>query len=162
MDQPSSAAGTDAAQSGESNTLANLAAPANLPAPGNIAAPAVNQQQLNDARRPQRLYHKLKVAMKLADKRISDRKFTEIGHFLPEDKLAEFKLEVRAQIRRRLNQTIDSWPVREYHDYRPDVRVAIAKAMETKWHLFDCRESGDLNMDEFVPSELLLPAFYEE
>lgn len=48
--------------------------------------------------------------------------------------------------------------------------MAIGKAMETKWHLFDCREeSGDLEMDEalgggdeFVSSELLLPPFYNE
>lgn len=40
--------------------------------------------------------------MKLAVERISDRRYTEIGHFLSAEKLAEFKLEVRVQIRRRL------------------------------------------------------------
>lgn len=74
-----------------------------MAAPANLAPPAVNQQQLNAARRPQRLYLKVKVAMKLAVERISDRRYTEIGHFLSAEKLAEFKLEVRVQIRRRLS-----------------------------------------------------------
>ncbi|KAI4592067.1 hypothetical protein KJ359_011942 [Pestalotiopsis sp. 9143b] len=162
MEQQHNSATDAAPQSGEPNTSANLAAPANLTSPGTIATPAslavptLQQQQLNEARRPQRLYHKVKVAMKLANKRISDRRFTEIGHFLSDEKLAEFKQEVRVQIRRRLDETIDSWPIRTYHDYRPDIRVAIDKAMEAKWDLFDCGE------DEFVPSELLLAPFYDE
>lgn len=40
--------------------------------------------------------------MKLAINRINDRKFTEIGHFLTEEKLADFTQEVRRQIRVRL------------------------------------------------------------
>lgn len=44
------------------------------------------------------------------------------------------------------------------------------KAIEENWELFNCEEeSGDLQMDEALgggdescPSELLLPAFYEQ
>lgn len=31
---------------------------------------------------------------------------------------------------------MDTWQIRTNHDYRPDIRVAIGKAMEAKWHLF--------------------------
>lgn len=65
---------------------------------------------------------------------------------------------------------MDTWPEREPHDYRPDVRMAILQAVEEHWCLFEAtEETGALDLDgkdweadETVLSELIFPPFYQE
>ncbi|KAI4591592.1 hypothetical protein KJ359_012776 [Pestalotiopsis sp. 9143b] len=45
------------------------------------AQTAASAQPLHDARRPQRLFAKVNVAMNLVKKRLSDNKYTMIGEF---------------------------------------------------------------------------------
>ncbi|KAK6207361.1 hypothetical protein LQW54_007190 [Pestalotiopsis sp. IQ-011] len=99
---------------------------------------------LNPDRRPQRLYHKIKVAMAIVYKRIHDEKFNEIG----------------------LDANFDSWPLRAVQDYRPEVRRAILKAVENHWEMFNITNNNDdigpSTDDEFVLGELIYDAFYDE
>ncbi|KAI0138269.1 hypothetical protein BJ166DRAFT_504616 [Pestalotiopsis sp. NC0098] len=118
------------------------------------AQTAVATQPLNDARRPQRLFGKVNAAMNLVKKRLSDKKYTKIGDFLSDAKMAEFLAAVRILI----------------HDYRPDVRYAILRAVEENWHLFETNDqTGALDLDgapwegdKTVPFELIFAPFYEE
>lgn len=57
---------------------------------------------LNPDRRPQRLYHKIKVAMAIVDKRIHDEKFTAIGLWLGQEDLHKFRDTIRGSIRAEL------------------------------------------------------------
>lgn len=66
------------------------------------AQTAVATQPLNDARRPQRLFGKVNAAMNLVKKRLSDKKYTKIGDFLSDAKMAEFLAAVRILVRDRL------------------------------------------------------------
>ncbi|KAK6222594.1 hypothetical protein LQW54_000774 [Pestalotiopsis sp. IQ-011] len=127
-------------------------------------------QPLNEARRPQRLFGKVKAAMRQVRKKLFDTRLTKISEFLSDDKMKQFLNAVRVILRRRINDTMDNWPVREPHDYRPDARVAILQAVEENWRLFEATEETnaldldgqDWEADETVLSELIFPPFYQE
>lgn len=54
---------------------------------------------LNPDRRPQRLYLKTEIAMKIVDKRLNDKKFTGIADWLNQEDLQRFRNAVRIIIR---------------------------------------------------------------
>lgn len=51
---------------------------------------------------------------------------------------------------------MDSWQRRAAHDYTPNARQAILKAIEREWNLFVFD-----GFDDFVLSEIVCDAFYE-
>lgn len=57
---------------------------------------------LNEARRPQRHFGKVKAAMRQVKKMLFDKRYTKIGAFLCEDKMQQFLDAVRVIIRRRM------------------------------------------------------------
>ncbi|KAF3014216.1 hypothetical protein E8E14_008154 [Neopestalotiopsis sp. 37M] len=110
---------------------------------------------LNNARRPQRLYLKTQNAMKIVDKILQNRQLTGIKEFLGQAEYTAFRSAVRTIIRTEFDANMDSWPIREVHNYVPDARGAILHAMEEGWELFAVADG-----DEFVPSELIYEKFY--
>ncbi|ETS73971.1 hypothetical protein PFICI_13837 [Pestalotiopsis fici W106-1] len=129
-----------------------------------MSAPAANhigQQQvsqpaeLSSVRRPQRLYLKVTVAMRVVDRILDNHQYTGIKEFLGNAEYKAFRHEVREIVRKDFDANIDSWPVRVMHNYVPDARNAILQAMEENWQLFAVTEG-----DEFVPSELIYERFY--
>lgn len=59
-------------------------------------------QPLNEARIPQRLFGKVKAAMRQVKRMLFDTRYTKIGEFLCEDKMQQFLDAVRVIIRRRM------------------------------------------------------------
>ena len=57
---------------------------------------------LNPDRRPQRLYGKVATAMRLADQRIHDKRYTRMGEWLDGAALDRFRTSVRQHIRAQL------------------------------------------------------------
>lgn len=128
--------------------------------------------------------------MNLVKKRLSDNKYTMIGEFPSDAKMAQLLAVIRIVICGRLfvypscatvigtlansgiirNATIETWPIREPHDYRLGVKYAVLRATEENWHLFGSNDdTGDLDIDgtiwdgdETVLSELVFAPFYEE
>ncbi|KAF3001031.1 hypothetical protein E8E14_005951 [Neopestalotiopsis sp. 37M] len=118
---------------------------------------------LNPALRPQRLFHKVEIAMKTVDKKLFDRNVTGFSDLLTDDDMAHFRRAIRRIIRTNYDASLDTWPKRVLHDYKPDARKAIIQAINECWDLFDAtNRSHEDSYDDFVPSELLYPRFYLE
>ncbi|KAF7522427.1 hypothetical protein G7054_g12163 [Neopestalotiopsis clavispora] len=126
------------------------------PDPNNEPIEQALQPMLNGARRPQRLYLKVQNAMKVVNKILDNGQFTGIKNFLGDAEFAVFRRAVREIIRTSFDANIDSWPTRVVHNYDPDARTAILRAVEEQAQLFVVADGGD----EFVPCELIYPAFY--
>lgn len=119
--------------------------------------------------------------MKVVNKILDNGQFTGIKNFLGDAEFAVFRRAVReiirtsllvfssiAHLKRQLftgawtnicrcsDANIDSWPTRVVHNYSPDARAAILRAVEEQAQLFVVADGSD----EFVPCELIYPAFY--
>ncbi|KAK6208057.1 hypothetical protein LQW54_007102 [Pestalotiopsis sp. IQ-011] len=117
---------------------------------------------LNPARRPQRLYAKVEIAMKVVDKKLEDE--TRIGEWLSDEEMVEFRRSIRMIIRADYDANFDAWPRGMPHDYVPDARRAIVAAIAERLEdLFNVSKGGNgEHYDDFVEADLLLSNFHTE
>ncbi|KAI0138282.1 hypothetical protein BJ166DRAFT_598782 [Pestalotiopsis sp. NC0098] len=114
---------------------------------------------LNPARRPQRLFAKIQIAMKIVNQKLDEQ--TLIGTWLSDGEMAEFRRTIRTNIRADYDAHIDTWPRGTVHNYGLDAKRAIIQACNDHWEelfLFT-NDAGD-SYEELVESDLLLPDFY--
>jgi hypothetical protein len=63
------------------------------------ATTSSRDRPLNPALRPQRLFHKVQIAMKAVDKKLFDSNVTGISDWLNEDEMSAFRRAIRQIIR---------------------------------------------------------------
>lgn len=66
---------------------------------GNAATTSSRDRPLNPALRPQRLFHKVQIAMKAVDKKLFHSNVTGISDWLNEDEMSAFRRAIRQIIR---------------------------------------------------------------